>query len=149
MGCKKKKNCKGRQGRRCLKRLTGQKNPKTRAQVLKAFNWTKESGYCMYENERKSVNIKCVVVADMSFQHKYLQRGGGSASTTCFCFMCSSNRYYRHKGYPGGCRKCRRTNKVYDKETGVQTCLHHDVCTPEFLLWETARYEDLIKKGQH
>ena len=116
-------------------------------EMVAAFMEIEKRGYCMYENERKYVNIKCVVVADMSFQqHKYLQRGGGSPSTTCFCFMCSSNRYYRDKCYPGGCRKCRGTNKVYDKETGVQTCLHHDVCTPEFLLWETARFEDLTKR---
>ncbi len=105
-----------------------------------------EQGYCMYDNERKYVNIKCVIVADMSFLHKYLNRGGGSATTTCFCFMCSSKSYYRHKGYPGGCQKCRRNNSVYNTETGVQSCLHHDVCTPEFLKWEESRFDDLTKR---
>jgi hypothetical protein len=32
---------------------------------------------------------------------------------------------------------------VYDGETGVQKCPHHDPCTPEFLNWEKDRFEDL------
>jgi hypothetical protein len=51
-----------------------------------------------------------------------------------------------HKGYPGGCLKCRRNNSVYNTETGVQSCLHHDVCTPEFLKWEESRFDDLTKR---
>jgi hypothetical protein len=49
----------------------------------------------------------------------------------------------RHKGYPGGCRKCRRRGTVYDEVTGVQKCLHHESCTPAFLEWEKQRYEEL------
>jgi hypothetical protein len=71
-------------------------------EMVAAFMEIEERGYCLYENERKYVNIKCVIVADMSFRHKYLNRGGGSATITCFGFMCSSKSYYRHKGYPGG-----------------------------------------------
>jgi hypothetical protein len=32
---------------------------------------------------------------------------------------------------------------VYDGDTGVQKCLHRDVCTNEFLAWEKRRFEDL------
>ena len=115
-------------------------------EMVAAFMEIEERGYCMFDNDRKYVNIKCVIVADMSFLHKYLNRGGGSATTTCFCFMCSSKSYYRHKGYPGGCQKCRRNNSVYNTETGVQSCLHHDVCTPEFLKWEESRFDDLTQR---
>ncbi len=86
------------------------------------------------------------MVADMAFLHKYLGRGGGSANTMCFCFLCSSKCHYHHKGYPGGCWKCRRTKCVYDDETGVQKCHHHDVCTPEFLDVCTPEILDLEKK---
>jgi hypothetical protein len=85
----------------------------------------------------------------MAFLHKYLGRGGGSAKTICFCFMCSSKCHFRHKGYPGGCWKCRRTKCVYDEETGVQKCHHHDVCTPQFLDWEKKRFEELEKRVAH
>jgi hypothetical protein len=104
--------------------------------MVAAFMEIEKRGYVIIENERKYVNIKVYVVADMSFLHMYLKnkRGGGSATPPCFCFMCSSKCYYRHKGYPGECHnKCRKNNNVYDKSTGVQRCLHHDVCTPEFL----------------
>jgi hypothetical protein len=115
-------------------------------QMVDAFMEIEKRGYCIIDGELKHVNIKVVVVANMSFLHKYLQRGGGSATTTCFCFMCSSQCHYRHKGYPGGCLKCRRKHSVYDKATGVQACLHHDVCTSEFLLWEKARFDDLTQR---
>ena len=115
-------------------------------EMVAAFIEIEKRGYVMIDNECKYVNIKVYVVADMSFLHKYLKRGGGSATTTCFCFLCSSKSHYRHKGYPGGCWKCRKNNNVHDKSTGVQRCLHHDVCTPEFLQWETARFEDLTKR---
>jgi hypothetical protein len=49
-------------------------------EMVAAFMETEERGCCLYENERKYVNIKCVIVADMSFLHKYLNRGGGSVS---------------------------------------------------------------------
>jgi hypothetical protein len=32
---------------------------------------------------------------------------------------------------------------VYDTVSGIQKCLHHDLCTPEFLEWERSRFEDL------
>jgi hypothetical protein len=38
---------------------------------------------------------------------------------------------------------------VYDEESGVQKCPHHDVCTPEFLSWEKERFEDLGKRVAH
>jgi hypothetical protein len=56
----------------------------------------------------------------MAFLHKYLGQGGGSAKTICFCFMCSSKCHFRHRGYPGGCMKCRSLQCVYDEVTGVQ-----------------------------
>ena len=42
--------------------------------------------------------------------------------------------------------KCRALGVVYDEETGVQQCLHHDVCTPAFLEWEEKRFEDLSSR---
>ena len=45
--------------------------------------------------------------------------------------------------------KCRRLRCVYDDETGVQKCKHHDVCTPEFLCWEKERFEDLGIRVAH
>ena len=35
---------------------------------------------------------------------------------------------------------------VYDDQTGVQICLCHDVCTPDFLIWEKERFEDLSER---
>jgi hypothetical protein len=42
--------------------------------------------------------------------------------------------------------KHRQLGQVYDEETGVQTCLCHDVCTPAFLQWEKERFEDLSQR---
>jgi hypothetical protein len=115
-------------------------------EMVAAFMEIEKRGYIEIDGERRHVNIKVVIVADMSFLHKYLNRGGGSATTTRFCFMCSSTCHYRHRGYPGGCLKCRAKNMVYDKATGCQLCLHHDVCIPEFLEMETARFDDLTAR---
>ncbi len=41
-------------------------------EMVEAFMEIERRGYCMFENERKYVNIKCVIVGDMSFLHKYL-----------------------------------------------------------------------------
>ncbi len=35
---------------------------------------------------------------------------------------------------------------MYDAETGVQKCLHHDFCTHAFLDWEKERFEDLPRR---
>ncbi len=48
-----------------------------------------------------------MVVADLAFLHKYVKRGVGLHSATCFCLFCGALRNFRHHGYPGGCRKCR------------------------------------------
>ena len=58
--------------------------------------------------------------------------------------MCSAFRNFRHEGYPGGCRKCRRSNTVYGKD-GLQCCLHHEACTPDFLEWQSERYLQLCQ----
>jgi hypothetical protein len=89
-------------------------------ELVAAFVDIEQKGYCTVDGVQYPIYIRCVVVADMAFLHKYLGRGGGSAKTICFCFMCSSKCHYRHKGYPGGYWKCRRTKCVYDDETGVQ-----------------------------
>ena len=111
-----------------------------------AFGVIEKRGYCMVNNEKFNVNIRSFVVGDLAFEQKYLGRGGGSFKTTRFCFMCSNTCHFRHKGYPGGCLKHRKLGKVYDEDTGVQTCLCHDVCTPEFLQWEKERFEDLSQR---
>jgi hypothetical protein len=76
------------------------------------------------------VNIKILVVADMSFLHKFTGQGGGSASTTHFCMFCSCMSKFRNQGEPGGCERCRLAGSVYD-DKGIQVCLHHDHATEE------------------
>ena len=115
-------------------------------ELVNAFMQIEKDGFCTVDGEEYPIHIRCVVVADMSFLHKYLGRGGSSGTTTCFCFMCSSKCHFRHKGYPGGCLKCRKKNQVYDLCSGAQKCMHHGVCTPEFLEWERVRYEDLCAR---
>ncbi len=87
-------------------------------EFVQAFRVIEERGYCVVDNKEYKVNIHTFVVADMAFEHKYLGRGGGSGSTTRFCMFCSNPCHFRHKGYPGGCWKCRKLGIVYDAETG-------------------------------
>jgi len=115
-------------------------------EFVAAFKQIEKRGYCVVNNEQFSVNIRCFVVGDLAFEQKYLGRGGGSFKTTRFCTMCSNTCHFRHKGYPGGCLKHRKQGKVYAEDTGVQTCLCHDVCTPEFLQLEKERFEDLSQR---
>jgi hypothetical protein len=115
-------------------------------EFVAAFREIEKRGYCVVDKKEYKVNIRSFVVGDLAFEQKYLARGGGSYKTTRFCFMCSNTCHFRHKGYPGGCIKCRKLGQVYDEETGVQKCLCHDVCTPEFLLWEKERFEDLSQR---
>ena len=111
--------------------------------LVDCFREIQEQGYCVVENERHEVFIDVVVVADMAYLHKFLRRGGGSHSCTHFCFLCSVSSKYKQEGYPGGCRKCRLKDIVYDSTTGAQKCRHHEVCDRDFLEWETARLEYL------
>jgi hypothetical protein len=115
-------------------------------EFVQAFLEIEERGYCVVDNQQYNIYIRCFVVGDLAFEQKYLGRGGGSGKTTRFCFLCSNTCHYRHKGYPGGCMKCRKEGIVYDELTGVQKCLCHDVCTPEFLKWEKERFEDLSER---
>jgi hypothetical protein len=101
-----------------------------------------EQQFCVVNGKRYTVYIKVAVIADLAFLHKYVQRGGGSHSSTCFCLFCGALRNFRHHGYPGGCRKCRRLGTVYDKD-GVQQCTHYEACTEEFLQWQSERYAEL------
>ena len=107
--------------------------------MVACFKDIEERGYCVVNNVRHEVFIDVIVMADMSYLHKYLKRGGGSHSCTHFCFLCSLSSKYRQEGYPGGCLKCRHKDIVYDKITGTQQCHHHDVCDKEFLEWESMR----------
>ena len=111
--------------------------------MVDCFRVIQEQGYCVVQNERHEVFIDVLVVADMAYLHKFLRRGGGSHSCTHFCFLCSISSKYRQEGYPGGCRKCRVKDIVYDSNTSAQKCRHHDVCDRDFLEWETARLEYL------
>jgi hypothetical protein len=112
-------------------------------EFMQAFLEIERRGFCVVDRKEYKVNIYPFLVADMAFEHKFLKRGGGSAETTRFCMFCSNCCHFRHKGYPGGCMDCRRLGIVYDEETGVQKCSHHDACTAEFLAWEKQRFEDL------
>jgi len=107
--------------------------------MVACFQDVQNKGYCVVDNVRYDVYIDVIVVADMSYLHKYLRRGGGSHSCTHFCFLCSLNSKYRQEGYPGGCLNCRRKDIVYDKITGTQRCHHHDVCDTEFMKWQSDR----------
>jgi hypothetical protein len=107
--------------------------------MVASFREIETQGYCVVQGIRHMIYIEVNVVADMAFLQKYLGRGGGSHACTNFCFFCSVSSKYRHQGYPGGCRKCRKAGTVYDETTGCQQCLHHEECTPDFLVWQTAR----------
>ena len=111
--------------------------------LVDCFRVIEEQGYCVVHNERHEVFIDVLVVADMAYLHKYLRRGGGSHSCTHFCFLCSISSKYRQEGYPGGCRKCRANDIVYDSGTSAQKCRHHDVCDRDFLEWQSARLDYL------
>jgi hypothetical protein len=70
-------------------------------EMVAAFVDIEKKRFCTIDGVEYPIYIRCIAVADMSFLHKYLGRGGGSAKTICFCFLCSSKCHYRHKGYPG------------------------------------------------
>ena len=107
--------------------------------MVACFRDIEARGFCVVDDVRHEVFIDVLVVADMAYLHKYLRRGGGSHSCTHFCFLCSVSSKYKAAGYPGGCRKCRAADVVYDCTTGAQKCRHHDVCDRDFLEWEAAR----------
>ncbi len=46
-----------------------------------AFVDIEKKGYCMVDGVKYPIHIRCVVVTDMAFLHKYLGRGGGSSKT--------------------------------------------------------------------
>jgi hypothetical protein len=110
--------------------------------MVQEFLKIEEQGFCTVNGNKWDVHIKVVVVADLSFLQKYVKRGGSSHHATCFCMLCSAFRDFRHQGYPGGCRKCRRAGTVYGKD-GIQQCPHHEACTVEFLKWQRERYSEL------
>lgn len=112
--------------------------------LVREFQEIERQGFCIVNGQVYKVPIKVYVVADLSFLHKYAQRGGSSHSATCFCMFCSCFRSFRHEGYPGGCWMCRRNGTVYGPD-GLQQCKHHDPCTPEFLAWQTERYTELCE----
>jgi hypothetical protein len=112
--------------------------------LMEELRKIEEQQFCTVNGKEYTVYIKPVVIADLSFLHKYVKRGGGSHSATCFCLFCGALRHYRHHGYPGGCRKCRLLGIVYD-DAGIQKCRHYEACTEEFLAWQSARYHDLCQ----
>jgi hypothetical protein len=110
--------------------------------MVREFLQIEEQDYCVVNNKQYPVYIHTMVMADMSFLHKYTERGGGSHSATCFCMFCGCMRNFKHLGYPGGCRDCRARGIVYG-EDGIQICPHYDPCTTEFLAWQAERYKEL------
>ncbi len=90
--------------------------------MVSVFQEIEREGFCVVKGNGWKVHIKVVVVADLSVLHKYVQRGGGSHSAICFCMLCGAFRDFRHEGYCGGCRKCRRAGTVYGPD-GLQQCL--------------------------
>ena len=112
--------------------------------MIREFQNIERQGFCVVNGSEFEVNIRVVVVADLSFLHKYVQRGGSSHSATHFCMLCSAISCFRHEGYPGGCRKCRRLGIVY-RADGLQKCGHHEACTPSFLRWQKERHAELCE----
>jgi hypothetical protein len=110
--------------------------------MVAEFLRIEEQQFCEVNGQKYPVYLQIAVVADLSFLHKYTQRGGGSHSSTCFCMLCGALRNFKHYGYPGGCRDCRARGVVYGAD-GVQICLHYEACTCEFLKWQQDRYETL------
>jgi hypothetical protein len=112
--------------------------------LVAEFMRIEEQKYCLVNGKKYTVYIHISVIADLSFLHKYTERGGGSHTSNCFCMLCGALRNFRHLGYPGGCWDCRARGKVYG-EDGVQICPHYDACTEEFLAWQRERYSELCK----
>jgi hypothetical protein len=52
--------------------------------LLDAFRKIEEQQFCIVNGKKYRVFLKVVVVADLSFLHKYVLHGGGSHSATCF-----------------------------------------------------------------
>ena len=113
--------------------------------MVNEFLKIEEQQYCVVNAKKYNVHIKITSVADLSFLHKYTQRGGGSHAASCFCIMCGALRNFKHMGYPGGCLECRARGIVYCPDDGIQICRHYDRCTPDFLQWQAARYTELCK----
>ncbi len=112
--------------------------------LLDALRKIEEQQFCIVNGKKYRVFLEVIVVVDLSFLHKYVLRGGGSHSATCFCLFCGALRNLRPQGYPGGCLKCRALGQVYDKD-GIQKCRHYDSCTDEFLAWEAQRFAELSR----
>jgi hypothetical protein len=112
--------------------------------LVAEFLRIEEQQYCLVNGKKYTVHLHISVIADLSFLHKYTERGGGSHTSNCFCILCGALRNFRHLGYPGGCWDCRARGIVYG-EDGIQICDHYDVCTVEFLAWQTNRYAELCK----
>ena len=112
--------------------------------MVAEFMKIEEQQFCVVNNKKYTVYLHISVIADLSFLHKYSERGGGSHSSKCFCIMCGALRNFKHLGYPGGCRDCRARGIVYG-EDGIQICPHYDACTDEFLAWQQERYSELCK----
>jgi len=112
--------------------------------LVAEFLQIEDQQYVVVNGKRYTVYIQIIVVADLSFLHKYTGRGGGSHASKCFCILCGAMRHFKHLGYPGGCLDCRARGEVYG-EDGIQICGHYDVCTEEFLAWQTERYAALCQ----
>jgi hypothetical protein len=110
--------------------------------IVEEFLRIEEQQFCEVNGKKYPVYLQIVVVADLSFLHKYTKRGGGSHASTCFCMFCGVQRNFKHLGYPGGCRDCRARGVVYSTD-GVQICPHYEACTSDFLEWQRARYDTL------
>jgi hypothetical protein len=95
------------------------------------------------EGVKIPLKIKVGVVGDKSFMWKFTTRGQGSSSGS-FCWMCRCTATQRHKGQPGGCKRCKRLALVW-RPDGTQRCLHHDIACAECLSECEERLEFLRK----
>jgi hypothetical protein len=111
------------------------------SELVAAFRRIEDSGICVVDGMEYAVNIKTVVVADMSFLWKYCGRGNACGNGS-FCWLCKCHAKTRHLGYPGGCRTCRDAGEAYN-DHGEQSCRHWEAHTPEFEKWESARFNYL------
>ncbi len=81
--------------------------------LVEEFLQIERQQYCVVNDKKYTVYLQIIVIADLSFLHKYTRRGGGSHASTCFCMFCGAFRNFKHLGYPGGCLDCRARGAVY------------------------------------
>lgn len=90
-----------------------------------------KQGFITVNGKDLPLHIKVGIIGDKSFMWKMTGRGHACGSGQ-FCWLCKASANMRHKGQPGGCKKCRERGTVYGLND-VQKCPHHDIISEEEL----------------